>query len=40
MAWAWGMQPSEMERLTIARLLVYEAQAVRIGKELKQAQGG
>ena len=40
MGWAWGMQPSEIERLSISKLLIYEAQAVRIGKELKQAQGG
>ena len=34
------MAPSEIERLTISRMLLYEAQAIRIGKELKQAQGG
>jgi len=34
------MQPSEMDRLTISRLLVFEAQITRIVKEQKDAQGG
>ncbi|WP_188260872.1 hypothetical protein [Azospirillum tabaci] len=36
--WAWKMQPSEMDRLTISRLLVLEAQTARIGEELRRAQ--
>jgi hypothetical protein len=33
------MQPSEMRRLTISDLLLWEAQTVRIGEETKRAQG-
>ncbi len=34
------MGAGDIEALTISRMLLYEAQAIRIGKELKQAQGG
>ncbi|MBP2314899.1 hypothetical protein J2852_004249 [Azospirillum soli] len=34
------MPPSEMRRLTISDLLLFEAQTARIGEELKRAQGG
>ncbi|TWA69736.1 hypothetical protein FBZ84_103453 [Azospirillum baldaniorum] len=30
------MGPRDIEALTISRMLLYEAQAIRIGKELKQ----
>jgi hypothetical protein len=31
------MQPSEMERMTISDLLLWEAQTARIGKELERS---